>query len=56
MSSKRRDRNFMKCERRLATESKGEVGTLGTVHFDKPSPAPDFYSAEVILEVVVGSL
>ena len=38
------------------TECKGEVGALGTVHLDTPSPAPDLYAAEVILEVMVASL
>ena len=49
--------NCIKCgrRRRLATECKGEVGAHGTVHLDTPSPAPDLYAAEVVLEVLGSS-
>ena len=40
----------------METECKGEVGVLGTVNLDTPSPALNLYAAEVILEVVVGPL
>ena len=48
------NRGCIKGERRrgLATECKGEVGVLGPVNLDTPSPAPDSYAAEVILEYI----
>ena len=46
----RENRNCIKCGRRirLATECKGEVAALGTVHPDTPSPAPDLYAMRVL--------
>ena len=48
------NRNCIKGERRrrLATECEGDVGALGTIHLDTPSPSPDFYIAEWILVVM----
>jgi hypothetical protein len=40
--------NGIEAERRagLATERKGEVSTLCSIHLDTPSPAPAFHSKE----------
>ena len=36
------------------TKCKGEVGALGNVQLETPSPTPGLYITEVILEVMIG--
>jgi hypothetical protein len=53
---RRGDKNCIEGERRAGptTERKDEVSTLGPIHLDTPSTAPDFYFMEMILEVIEG--